>query len=114
MMGSLISSSVRARACTLLRNVFCRSTRETIDTTCHAEPARAAPVPVLRHGATTQYAYDARNRRLANLQAVTQGRTIQNLHYRYDNVGNILGLANNVPVPPPNLMGRPHDPELRL
>jgi len=61
------------------------------------------------NGATTQYAYDARNRRLATLQAATQGRTIQNLAYRYDNVGNILGLANHVPVPPPNLMGGPTD-----
>lgn len=59
------------------------------------------------NGATTQYAYDARNRRLSNLQAVTQGRTIQNLAYKYDNVGNILGLANNMAVPPPNLMGGP-------
>jgi hypothetical protein len=55
----------------------------------------------------TQYAYDARNRRLVNLQAVTQGRTIQNLAYQYDHVGNILGLANNVPVPPPNTYGGP-------
>lgn len=50
------------------------------------------------NGSHTQYAYDARNRRLANLQAQTQGRTIQNLAYRYDNVGNILGLNNNVPA----------------
>jgi RHS repeat-associated protein len=59
------------------------------------------------NGTRTQFAYDARNRRLTNLQAATQGRTFQNLGYRYDNVGNILGLQNQVPVPPPNTYGGP-------
>ena len=37
-----------------------------------------------------------------------QGNTIfQNLNYSYDKVGNILGLANNVAVPPPNVFGGP-------
>ncbi len=37
-----------------------------------------------------------------------QGNTLfQNLAYSYDKVGNILGLANNVAVPPPNVYGGP-------
>src|SRR5712691_9088385 len=56
----------------------------------------------------TAYSYDANTRRLNNLNAVRQGNTnFQNLAYSYDKVGNILGLANNVDVPPPNVFGGP-------
>jgi len=60
------------------------------------------------NGVKTAYTYDASTRRLSNLNAVRQGNTIfQNLNYSYDKVGNILGLANNVAVPPPNVYGGP-------
>jgi RHS repeat-associated protein len=60
------------------------------------------------NGVKTAYTYDAQNRRLNNLNAVRQGNTIfQNLNYSYDKVGNILRLANNVAVPPPNTYGGP-------
>src|SRR5882672_3106084 len=64
----------------------------------------------------TRYAYDPRNRRLCALtsarnQAIAPNcvaslsgalpvqNAIQNLSYVYDNVGNVLGMANSVPVP---------------
>jgi RHS repeat-associated protein len=60
------------------------------------------------NGVTTVYTFDAQTRRLSNLNAVRQGSNIfQNLNYSYDKVGNILGLANNVAVPPPNVYGGP-------
>src|SRR5439155_13772693 len=60
------------------------------------------------NGVKTVYTYDANTRRLSNLNAVRQGNSIfQNLTYTYDKVGNILGLANNVAVPPPNVFGGP-------
>src|SRR5947207_12922197 len=60
------------------------------------------------NGVKTVYSYDAATRRLSNLNAVRQGNNIfQNLSYSYDKVGNILGLANNVAVPPPNVFGGP-------
>ncbi len=60
------------------------------------------------NGVRTAYTYDANTRRLSNLNAVRQGNTIfQNLAYSYDKVGNILGLQNNVVVPPPNVFGGP-------
>lgn len=52
------------------------------------------------NGIHTQYSYNDQNRRLSTLQAGGQGRTLQNLAYRYDNVGNILGLNNRVQIPP--------------
>src|SRR5262249_13553125 len=72
----------------------------------------------------TRYAYDARTRRLCNLTSAkgTGGtpacvtslagtlpvqNNIQNLLYVYDNVGNITGLANSIPVPPPSQFGGP-------
>src|SRR5712692_3652161 len=56
----------------------------------------------------TAYSYDARTRRLATLTAQkNDGTLFQNLAYSYDKVGNILGLANNVAVPPPNVFGGP-------
>jgi RHS repeat-associated protein len=60
------------------------------------------------NGVKTAYTYDASTRRLSNLNAVRQGNNIfQNLNYSYDKVGNILGLANNVDVPPPPVYGGP-------
>src|SRR6267154_988245 len=56
----------------------------------------------------TAYSYDAKTRRLASLTAQkNSGELFQNLAYSYDKVGNILGLANNVAVPPPNVFGGP-------
>ncbi|HEX6287738.1 MAG TPA: SpvB/TcaC N-terminal domain-containing protein [Herpetosiphonaceae bacterium] len=58
------------------------------------------------NGIRTHYRYRADNRRLENLQAGKgEGNRFQNLNYRYDNVGNILSLANDVPVPHPNTFG---------
>lgn len=61
------------------------------------------------NGIRTQYAYDPQNRRLANLQSGKggAGNALQNLQYGYDKVGNILSLANAIPVPPPNQYGGP-------
>ncbi len=60
------------------------------------------------NGVKTAYTYDASTRRLSNLNAVRQGNNIfQNLNYSYDKVGNILGLQNNVDVPPPPVYGGP-------
>jgi len=56
----------------------------------------------------TAYSYDAKTRRLNSLTAQkNDGTLFQNLAYSYDKVGNILGLANNVAVPPPNVFGGP-------
>src|SRR5207249_5848403 len=65
---------------------------------------------VASNGVRTLYQYNADNRRLHNLQAGRgqgQGNQIQNLIYSYDNVGNILSLHNDVPVPPPSQYGGP-------
>ncbi len=60
------------------------------------------------NGVKTAYSYDAKTRRLNNLTAQkNSGELFQNLAYSYDKVGNILGLANNVAVPPPNVFGGP-------
>jgi RHS repeat-associated protein len=72
----------------------------------------------------TRYAYDERTRRLCSLTSAkgTAGTptcvtslggtlpvqsNIQNLLYVYDKVGNILGEANSIPVPPPSQFGGP-------
>jgi len=56
----------------------------------------------------TTYTYDAIDRRLNNLTSgKSGGNPIQNLNYGYDNVGNILSLSNDVPVPPPSRDGGP-------
>ncbi|MFZ3090664.1 MAG: SpvB/TcaC N-terminal domain-containing protein [Nitrospirota bacterium] len=56
----------------------------------------------------TTYSYNAQNRRLTNLKAGKgTGNLFQNLNYGYDNVGNIMSLANNVPAPPPPQFGGP-------
>jgi RHS repeat-associated protein len=61
------------------------------------------------NGVKTSYTYDAQNRRLNNLTAVSQqGNTrFQNLFYSYDKVGNILGLKNDVALPHANDYGGP-------
>lgn len=60
------------------------------------------------NGIRTQYSYRPDNRRLDNLQAGKGGgNRFQNLNYRYDPVGNVLSLANDVPVPHPNEFGGP-------
>jgi RHS repeat-associated protein len=56
----------------------------------------------------TSYSYDPLDRRLANLKAGERGGDLfQNLSYGYDNVGNILSLRNEVPVPRPSQDGGP-------
>jgi RHS repeat-associated protein len=56
----------------------------------------------------TAYTYHAQTRRLSNLTAGKgNGNLFQNLIYSYDKVGNILGLQNDVPVPPPSQYGGP-------
>ncbi len=53
----------------------------------------------LGNGVETSYTYRPDNRRLDALQAQLPNIThyrFQNLAYRYDNVGNILGIANKV------------------
>jgi YD repeat-containing protein len=60
------------------------------------------------NGITTTYAYDAQTRRLHNLTAGrANGTQFQNLGYAYDKVGNILSLANAVPVTSANTYGGP-------
>jgi RHS repeat-associated protein len=60
------------------------------------------------NGIVTTYTYDAQTRRLHNLTAGRSGGTqFQNLAYGYDKVGNILSLANTVPVPTGNTYGGP-------
>ncbi|HEY0603173.1 MAG TPA: SpvB/TcaC N-terminal domain-containing protein, partial [Herpetosiphonaceae bacterium] len=60
------------------------------------------------NGIRTQYSYRSDNRRLENLQAGKgAGNRFQNLNYRYDPVGNVLSLANDVLVPQPNEFGGP-------
>jgi RHS repeat-associated protein len=62
------------------------------------------------NGVRTRYSYDPRTRRLVNLKAGKgqgQGNLFQNLNYSYDNVGNVLGLTNDVPVSPPSQFGGP-------
>ena len=52
------------------------------------------------NGITSQYRYDAKTRRLAQLRTnQTNGIALQDLQYGYDRVGNILSLDNNVLVP---------------
>jgi RHS repeat-associated protein len=56
----------------------------------------------------TAYTYNNQTRRLSNLTAGKgTGNLFQNLNYSYDKVGNILGLQNDVPVPPPSQYGGP-------
>src|SRR5262249_20958652 len=58
------------------------------------------------NGVRTQYGYDPRNQRLASLQAGKGGGDpFQKLTYTYDNVGNVLGLKNDVPAPQASQLG---------
>ncbi len=61
------------------------------------------------NGVTTGYRYDAKTRRLAQLNTQrTGGLYLQKLAYGYDNVGNILSLSNNIDVPTrSNALGGP-------
>ena len=60
------------------------------------------------NGVGTSYTYDPLDRRLANLTAGKgAGNLYQNLNYTYDNVGNVLSIANQIPVPPPSRDGGP-------
>ncbi len=71
----------------------------------------------------TAYSYNPQNRRLCGLVSgkgtpsagcrtvtatpTSEPNAIQALAYQYDNVGNILGLQNQIPVPPPSSFGGP-------
>nr|WP_262915022.1 RHS repeat-associated core domain-containing protein [Ornithobacterium rhinotracheale] len=50
------------------------------------------------NGTETSYTYDATMRRLANLKAQSGTYVFQNNRYTYDLVGNILQVANQVPI----------------
>ncbi|MFV0483763.1 MAG: hypothetical protein ACK5MG_06685 [Bacteroidales bacterium] len=50
------------------------------------------------NGTETNYTYDAQMRRLQTLQAKNQSVTFMDNAYSYDNVGNILGVANTAPA----------------
>ncbi|HET6214866.1 MAG TPA: sugar-binding protein, partial [Micromonosporaceae bacterium] len=59
-------------------------------------------------GTQTSYTHDPLVRQLTNLRTGPAGGTaFQNLLYQYDNVGNIVALHNDVPVPPPSQDGGP-------
>lgn len=52
------------------------------------------------NGVATHYEYDPLNRRLSTLQAgMPSNDLFQNLGYTYDNVGNVLGVVNDVTLP---------------
>ena len=55
------------------------------------------------NGVETEFDYDPKDRRLSRLQA----GNFQDLHYKYDDVGNILELDNKVPPSPPKDYGGP-------
>lgn len=62
------------------------------------------------NGTKTTYNYEPDRRRLKNLTAQTSAqRLFMDNVYTYDKVNNILDLANNAPVPSPNLMGGPSE-----
>jgi len=62
----------------------------------------------LGNGVETHYTYNAQNRRLTNLMSSGQvAGQFQNLNYGYDNVGNVMSLANKVAIPAANSMGGP-------
>ena len=62
------------------------------------------------NGDTAHYSYNPLNRRLASLVSTSGlGVPLQNLTYTYDNVGNILGLNDKVPVPQAGQLGGPVD-----
>ncbi len=61
----------------------------------------------LGNGVQTQYNYDPNTLQLARQVTTTPTRTIQDLNYSYDGVGNVLSLVNNADGPVPNLLGGP-------
>ncbi|HEX6686864.1 MAG TPA: SpvB/TcaC N-terminal domain-containing protein [Candidatus Limnocylindrales bacterium] len=63
---------------------------------------------VTGNGTKTTYAYDAADRRLANLKAnLANGYEFQDLQYQYDDVGNLTSIRNDIPVPSTNVVGGP-------
>jgi RHS repeat-associated protein len=59
-------------------------------------------------GVRTAYSYDAADRRLATLQSrLPDGFAFQNLSYSYDDVGNVTGFHNDVPLPHGKPIGGP-------
>jgi len=64
----------------------------------------------LGNGVETNYTYNAKNRRLTTLASHSPNPRVgdfQNLNYGYDNVGNILSLKNDVPIPSGGTIGGP-------
>jgi RHS repeat-associated protein len=62
----------------------------------------------LGNGIETRYTYQADNRRLGNLQSTGNlAGKFQNLAYKYDPVGNITSLTNDVAIAPANTFGGP-------
>jgi RHS repeat-associated protein len=53
----------------------------------------------LGNGAFTRYDYYPESLRLKALHTEAAGQTLQALTYRYDRVGNVLGLTNSLPPP---------------
>jgi YD repeat-containing protein len=47
------------------------------------------------NGALTDYVYNAQNLRLTDIVTTKSGNTLLNLHYTFDNVGNILSVQDN-------------------
>jgi RHS repeat-associated protein len=59
-------------------------------------------------GVRTSYTYDPADRQLATLKArLPDGHEFQNIGYRYDKVGNITQVANNVALPHGKPIGGP-------
>lgn len=48
------------------------------------------------NGATTNYTYDAQDQRLTDIVTTKNGTTLLNVHYTFDNVGNILSAQDNI------------------
>ena len=59
------------------------------------------------NGTQTSFAFDPLDRLLTRIQAGNATGLFQNLQYTYDDVGNVLTLANQVPVPPASQDGGP-------
>ncbi|MER6591182.1 SpvB/TcaC N-terminal domain-containing protein [Micromonospora purpureochromogenes] len=52
------------------------------------------------NGTRTRYSYNTEDRRLSNIQAkLSNGYVFHNLDYSYDNVGNIMSIANDTVAP---------------